>query len=73
VNMNQITRPTNMALAFLLAAVPCLKASGARGPWTARRVAVNADREIGTTTERAINAHLSHKTAETLKKQGVIL
>lgn len=69
---NQITRPTNMALAFLNAAVPTLKASGARAPWTARRVAVNADREIGTVTERGINAHLSHKTAEALKKQGVL-
>lgn len=65
------SRPTNMALAFLNAAVPCLKASGARAPWTARRVAVNADREIGNAVERD-NIHLSFKTAETLKKQGVI-
>lgn len=70
--MNSITRPTNMALAFLNAAAPCLIAAGARAPWTARRVAVNADREIGIVTERGINAHLSHKTSEILKKQGVI-
>lgn len=69
---NAINRPTNMALAFLNAAAPCLIASGARAPWTARRVADNADREIGMKTERSINAHLSHKTAETLKKQGII-
>lgn len=66
------TRPTNMALAFLIAAVPCLNASGARAPWTARRVAVNADREIGQHIEPRWNAHLSHRTAEMLKKQGVL-
>lgn len=71
--MNQSQeRPTNMALAFLKAAAPCLNASGARAPWTARRVAINADREIGQTRERSINIHLSHKTAKQLQKQGVI-
>lgn len=71
-NSQNFDRPTNMAHAFLNAAVPCLKASGARAPWVARRVAINAGREVGTTRERGINAHLSHKTAEQLKKQGVI-
>lgn len=72
INTGNIVRPTNMAMAFLNAAVPCLNASGARAPWTARRVAVNADREIGVTHERGINLKLSHKTAEEFKRQGLI-
>lgn len=71
--MNNIqSRPTNMGLAFLEMAVPNLKASGARAPWVARRVAINANRDIGMKDERGIQIHLKHKTAEDLKRKGII-
>ena len=66
INSQNIIRPTNMAHAFLNAAVPCLQAAGARAPWVARRVAINADREIGVKMERGINLNLSHRTAKNL-------
>lgn len=71
-NTKMQSRPTNMGLAFLNAAVPCLNASGARAPWTARRVAINAERGIGDKQEPDLNAHLSHRTAKELQKRGIL-
>lgn len=64
--------PTAMALAFIDAAIPALQLPNRKGPWTARRVATNADREIGMVSRPAVNAHLSKKTADMLIKQGVL-
>jgi hypothetical protein len=66
------TRPTNMALAFLNAAVKPLQQQGKKAPWTARRIAINAEREVGAKTEQRWNAHLSKKTAEQLMAQGIL-
>lgn len=49
--MTQVTRPSNMAIAFVNAAIPHLKAQGPKAVWTARKVADNADREVGTLKE----------------------
>jgi len=65
------TRPTALALAFINAAVKPIKAQGGKAPWTARRVAVNADREIGMVKERD-NVNVSHKTYTELHAKGVL-
>lgn len=66
------TRPTNMALAFINVSAGLLNSQGRNAPWTARRVAVNADREIGTKTDPGWNAHLSKKTADDLQRRGIL-
>jgi hypothetical protein len=70
--MQYIQRPTTLALAFVNAAVNPLKTQGSKAGWIARRVAINADREIGIKSERAINNHLSLKTYEDLKRRGYV-
>jgi len=71
-NCNLQSRASNMALAFINAAIKPLQDQGQRAPWVARRVAVNADREIGIVKEPRLNAHLSKKTAEELQRKGII-
>jgi hypothetical protein len=71
-NTNLQTRPTNMALAFINAAVKPIKKQGNKAVWMARRVAINADREIGTVSEPRLNAHLSKKTATELIARGIL-
>jgi len=67
-----IQRPTALALAFINAAVVPLQQQGNKAPWTARRVALNAEKEIGMKSERAHNFHLKQKTYEDLKRRGYV-
>jgi hypothetical protein len=67
-----ISRPTALALAFINAAVVPLQQQGKNAPWTARRVALNAEKEIGMKSERSQNFHLKQKTYEDLKRRGYV-
>lgn len=71
--MSQVTRPTNMAIAFVNAAVPKLLKQGQKAVWTARRVQVNAEREVGIVREiNEINiTHTpAHETDKRLRAMG---
>ena len=70
--MTDIIRPTALALAFVDAAVDQLHAKGRKAPWTARRVAVNADREVGMVSEPRIHVNVSGKTYKNLHSSDIL-
>ena len=66
-----VVRPTNMAEAFVDAAVKSMKvdhkSDGRPNHWVAKRVVANCDKEgCGVVREPAFNARLSLKTAKQL-------
>jgi hypothetical protein len=73
--MKRFYRPTTLGLALAEAAIKAApKVEHANeSNWITRRVLGNLDREhIGVVSEASTNAHLSFKTAQQLKKDGVL-
>lgn len=72
---NVVVRPTTIGLALANAALktaPKIKKMD-ESNWVTRRVVSNLDStKLGITTERAVNAHLSYRTAQRLAAGGIL-
>jgi len=71
--MQRIYRPTALGLALINAVAKVYHTTVKPDNWVARRIVMQANNtKLGITSEPAVNARLSFRTANMLKQQGVI-
>jgi hypothetical protein len=64
---NKTPRPSSMAVAFYIAAIQCDAELGLQA-----KVKGSINRNVGLVREREVNANVSYRTAEQLKRKGVL-